>query len=77
MRFTARPRVGGGREEKRSMIQWAGGKVSPGVISLMNPGPYWPLYVWGLHVGRGQRTALCQGGVLAARWSPASLGTVR
>ena len=54
-----------------------GGKLSPGVITLMNPGPYWPLYLWGWHVGRGQRTALCQGGVLAARWSPASLGTVR
>ena len=51
--------------------------MSPGVISQMNPGPYWPLYLWGWHVGRGQRTALCQGGVLAARWSPASLGTVR
>ena len=65
------------REEKRSMIQWAGGKVSPGVISQMNPGPYRPLCVGGWRVGRGQRTALCQGGVLAARWSPASLGTVR
>jgi hypothetical protein len=25
--------------------------VSPGVISQMNPGPYWPLYLWGPHVG--------------------------
>ena len=39
------------REEKRSMIQWAGGKGSPGVITLMNPGPYWPLYLWGFHLG--------------------------
>ena len=41
-----------------------------GVINmLMNPGPYWPLYFGGFHlpVGEGQRTALCQGGVLAAR----------
>ena len=59
------------------MCREGGGKVSPGVISQMNPGPYWPLYLWGWLVGRGQRTALCQGGVLAARWSPASLGTVR
>ena len=39
-----------------------GGKLSPGVISLMNPGPYWPLYLWGWLVGGDQRTALCQGG---------------
>jgi hypothetical protein len=25
--------------------------VSPGVITLMNPGPYWPLYLWGPRVG--------------------------
>ena len=39
------------------------------IIMLMNPGPYWPLSFWGFHlpVGEGQRTALCQGGVLAAR----------
>ena len=59
--------------------------MSSGVIIhhaelLMNPGPYWPLYLWelvcnlcGPLVGGDQRTALCQGGVLAARWSPASL----
>ena len=29
------------------MCRERGGKVSPGVISLMNPGPYWPLYLWG------------------------------
>jgi hypothetical protein len=23
-----------------------GVRVSPGVIKLMNPGPYWPLYLW-------------------------------
>ena len=50
-----------------------------GVTSQTNPGPYRPLYVGGAHVrphvGGGQRTALCQGGVLAARWSPASLGS--
>ncbi len=54
--------------------------MSPRVINmLMNPGPYWPLSLWGfrLPVGGGQRTALCQGGVLAARRLPASLGTVR
>ena len=45
--------------------------------SQMNPGLYRPLCVGGLHVGGGQRTAPCEGGVLAARWSPASLGTVR
>ena len=33
----------------------AGGKLSPGVITLMNPGPYWPLYLWGLLVGGVQR----------------------
>ena len=60
------------------MIQWAGGKGSPGVITLMYPGPYWPLYLWGFLVQGGRkRTAPCQGGVLAARWLPASLGTVR
>ena len=54
-----------------------GGKLSPGVISLMNPGPYWPLYLWGLHVGRLQMNRpLPRGGSLASRWSPASLGTV-
>ena len=36
------------------MCREGGGKVSPGVISLMNPGPYWPLYLWGLHVGGSQ-----------------------
>ena len=40
-----------------------GGKVSPGVIILMNPGPYRPFYLWGPLVGGDQRTALCQGGV--------------
>jgi len=63
------------------MCRERGGKGSPGVIlsviTLMNPGPYRPLYLWGWHVGRGQRTAPCQGGVPATRWSPASLGTVR
>ena len=59
------------------MCREGGGKGSPGVITLMNPGPYWPLYLWGPLVGGVQRTAPCQGGVLAARWSPASLGTVR
>ena len=28
-----------------------GGKGSPGVITLMNPGPYRPLYLWGWLVG--------------------------
>ena len=52
--------------------------LSPGVISLMNPGPYWPLYLWGPLVGRLQTNRpLPRGGSLAARWSPASLGTVR
>ena len=52
--------------------------MSPGVISLMNPGPYWPLYLWGWLVGRLQTNRpLPRGGSLAARWSPASLGTVR
>ena len=59
------------------MCREGGGKGSPGVITLMYPGPYRPLYLWGWLVGGDQRTALCQGGVLAARWSPASLGTVR
>ena len=54
-----------------------GGKVSPGVISPMNPGPYRPLYLWGLHVGGFQANRpLPMGSSLAARWSPASLGTV-
>ena len=45
---------------------------------LMYPGPYRPLYLWGLHVGRLQTNRpLPWGGSLAARWSPASLGTVR
>ena len=64
-------------EKGGSMCREGGGKGSPGVITLMNPGPYWPLYLWGWLVGRGQRTAPCQGGVPATRWSPASLGTVR
>ena len=51
--------------------------MSPGVISQMNPGPYRPLCVGGPLVGGVQRTAPRQGGVLAARWSPAPLGTVR
>ena len=59
----------------------------PGVSMLMNPaGPYWPSYLWGGRSYGGfkpgfKRTALCQGGrgvfAIAARWSPASLGTVR
>ena len=36
------------------MCREGGGKVSPGVITLMNPGPYWPLYLWGPHVGGSQ-----------------------
>jgi hypothetical protein len=40
-------------------------KVSPGVINLINPGPYLPLHLWGPHVilvGAGRkRTAPCQG----------------
>ena len=64
-------------EKGGSMCREGGGKGSPGVITLMNPGPYRPLYLWGWLVGRGQRTAPCQGGVPATRWSPASLGTVR
>ena len=40
-------------------VSGGGGKVSPGVISLMYPGPYWLLYLWGLLVGGDQRTALC------------------
>jgi hypothetical protein len=59
-----------------------GVRVSPGVIKLMNPGPYWPLYLWrgpARREGRVQRTAPChtKGEFLATRWSPASLGTVR
>ena len=38
------------------MCREGGGKVSPGVINLMNPGPYRPLYLWGFHVGGDQRT---------------------
>ena len=34
------------------MTQLGWGKVSPGVILLMNPGPYWPLYLWGWAVAR-------------------------
>jgi hypothetical protein len=45
------------------MCREGGGKVSPGVITLMNPGPYRPLYLWGFLVGGVQRSALCQGGV--------------
>ena len=60
------------------MCREGGGKGSPGVITLMNPGPYRPLYLWGWHVGRLQTIRpLPRGGSLAARWSPASLGTVR
>jgi hypothetical protein len=45
-----------------------GVRVSPGVIKLMNPGPYWPLYLWrgpARREGRVQRTAPCHtiGGV--------------
>ena len=36
------------------MCREGGGKVSPGVITLMNPGPYRPLYLWGLLVGGSQ-----------------------
>ena len=36
------------------MCREGGGKVSPGVITLMNPGPYRPLYLWGWHVGGSQ-----------------------
>jgi hypothetical protein len=32
------------------MCRERGGKGSPGVITLMNPGPYRPLYLWGWHV---------------------------
>ena len=71
----SRCREGGGKPTNTHKTQLAGGKVSPGVISPMNPGPYRPLCVGGLHVGGGQRTAPRQGGVLAARWSPAPLGT--
>jgi hypothetical protein len=59
------------------MCREGGGKGSPGVITLMNPGPYRPLYLWGFLLGGDQRTAPCQGGVLAARRLPASLGTIR
>jgi hypothetical protein len=33
------------------MCREGGGKGSPGVITLMNPGPYRPLYLWGWLVG--------------------------
>ena len=60
------------------MCREGGGKGSPGVITLMNPGPYRPLYLWGFLVGRLQTNRpLPRGGSLAARWLPASLGTVR
>ena len=68
----------GRKNQQHTQLSW--GKVSPGVISQMNPGSYRPLYVGG---GRSQGgfnelpSRLCQGGVLAARWSPASLGTVQ
>jgi len=45
----------------------------PGVSMLMNPGPYWPLYLWGGRSYNGgfkpgfKRTALCQGGGVASR----------
>jgi len=35
-------------------VSGGGGKVSPGVISLMYPGPYWLLYLWGLLEGGDQ-----------------------
>jgi hypothetical protein len=50
-------------EKGGSMCREGGGKGSPGVIKLMYPGPYRPLYLWGWHVGGDQRSALCQGGV--------------
>jgi hypothetical protein len=65
-------------EKGGSMCREGGGKGSPGVITLMNPGPYRPLYLWGLLVGGCQANRpLPRGSSLAARWSPASLGTVR
>jgi hypothetical protein len=56
----------------------SGGGSGPGII-LMNPGPYRPLYVWGWHVrGVTNEPPLAWGEFyLAARWSPASSGTVR
>jgi hypothetical protein len=36
------------------MCREGGGKGSPGVITLMNPGPYWPLYLWGFLLGGSQ-----------------------
>jgi len=36
------------------MCREGGGKGSPGVITLMNPGPYRPLYLWGPLVGGSQ-----------------------
>jgi hypothetical protein len=47
-------------------VSGGGGKVSPGVISLMYPGPYWLLYLWGLLVGGiggSTNRPLPQGGV--------------
>jgi len=41
-------------EKGGSMCREGGGKGSPGVITLMNPGPYWPLYLWGFHLGGSQ-----------------------
>ena len=37
------------------MCREGGGKGSPGVIKLMYPGPYRPLYLWGWLVGGVQR----------------------
>ena len=70
------------REEKRSMIQWVGGKVSPGVISPMNPGPYRPVMRGGVARRGGSTNRPSPGGSSsrpATRWSPAPLpvGTVR
>ena len=47
------------------------------IITLGLNDEYAVILVGAAHVGWGQRIALCQGGVLATRWSPASLGTVR
>jgi len=41
-------------EKGGSMCREGGGKGSPGVITLMNPGPYRPLYLWGFLVGGSQ-----------------------
>ena len=38
------------------MCREGGGKGSPGVITLMNPGPYRPLYLWGWQAGTVARS---------------------